>query len=242
MRFFSSGAHATGFIALGQEASGVIAIGQMATGVIAIGQMARGVIAIGQLGVGLVGWGQGGVGVFHAAGMIGVGGRRGIGGVAQLVPTIGRPRVPPQATTPQFVQAGTPGWLELTLAAEQGNLALFENNNRAPIKLDRRTLAGALRITAEGPQRVWAYTRRIGNTLVCERIVHVPLRNYQTKSFLPIAIVQILFLFVLGAAYWPIAGNDVVTAVVREFGLNAAPAPAPPTPAKPPTQYKPPGK
>ncbi|MBD4217971.1 hypothetical protein GUH35_19520, partial [Xanthomonas citri pv. citri] len=82
--------------AIGQQATGFIAIGQMATGVIAIGQLARGVIAIGQLGIGFIGWGQGGVGIFHAAGMLGIGGRRGIGGVVQLVPSLGRPRVPPQ--------------------------------------------------------------------------------------------------------------------------------------------------
>lgn len=239
MRFFSSGAQATGFIALGQEATGVIAIGQMATGVIAIGQLARGVFAFGQMAIGLVGWGQGGVGVFHAAGMIGIGGRRGIGGVAQVVPTIGRPRVAPQTTTAQFVQAGTPGWLALELVREQGGLGLYENQVRTPIKLDRRTLSGGMRITAEGTVPVWAYTRRIANTLVCERLVHMPPRNFQTKSFLPIAIVQILFLFALGAAYWPIAGNDILKAVEHEFGLSSAPATAPAPTQKPPTTYKP---
>ncbi len=244
MKFFDAGGQARGFIAFGQEATGFIAVGQMATGVIAIGQLARGVIAIGQMGIGLVGWGQGGVGIFHAAGMLGIGGRRGIGGVVQLVPTLGRPRVPPQATSAQFVNAGTPGWLELDLARDPSGLGLYENGARTPIKLDRKVITGGMRITLEGPVHVWAFTKRVGSTLVCERIAHVPPRPYQKKSFLPIAIVQVLLLFVLGAAYWPAAGNDLVKFMDEAFS-SATPAsstPPPFTPPKAPTPYKPRGK
>jgi hypothetical protein len=165
MKFFDAGSEARGFIAVGQIATGFIAIGQMATGVIAIGQLARGVIAIGQLGIGFVGWGQGGVGIFHAAGMFGVGGRRGIGAVLPLVPTIGRPRVPPQATLLQMVNAGAAGWVELDLARDQLGLGLSDQGQRTPIKLDRRVLTGGTRITEEGPVRVWAFTKRTGATL-----------------------------------------------------------------------------
>lgn len=240
MKFFDAGSEARGFIAVGQVATGFIAIGQMATGVIAIGQLARGVIAIGQLGIGFIGWGQGGVGIFHAAGMLGVGGRRGIGGVVQLVPTIGRPRLPPQATTLPMVSAGAPGWVELDLARDPLGLGLYEGGQRTPIKLDRRVLAGAQRITAEGAVRVWAFTKRAGPTLVCERIVHVPPRPYQKKSFLPLAIVQVLLLFVLGAVYWPAVGNDLVDFFARS-AAEAAPAPTPkPAAPKPPVPYTPP--
>ena len=247
MKLFDAGGQAEGFIAVGQMATGVIAIGQMATGVIAIGQMARGVIAIGQLGIGFIGWGQGGVGIFHAAGMIGIGGRRGIGGVIQLVPSLGRPRNPPQPTTPQMVSAGASGWLELDLVRDQLGLGLYERGQRAPIKLDRRVLSGATKITEEGPVRVWAYTKRAGAVLVCERIVHVPPRPYQKKSFLPLAIVQVILMFVLGAVYWPAAGNDLLRFFAKSVSAASpakpaatTPKPATPAPPKPPTPYSPP--
>lgn len=241
MKFFDAGSEARGFIAFGQVATGFIAVGQMATGVIAIGQLARGVIAIGQLGIGFIGWGQGGVGIFHAAGMLGVGGRRGIGGILPLVPTIGRPRVPPQPTSLQMVGAGAPGWVELDLARDQLGLGLYDRGQRTPIKLDRRVLTGANRITEEGAVRVWAFTKRAGPTLVCERIVHVPPRPYQKKSFLPLAIVQVLGLFVLGAVYWPAVGNDLVDFFAKAVSESAAPAPPKQAPApRPPVQYTPP--
>lgn len=240
MKFFDAGQEAKGFIAVGQQATGFFALGQMATGFIAIEQLARGVIAIGQMGIGLVGWGQGGVGVFHAAGMLGIGGRRGIGGILQLVPTIGRPRVPPPTTTLPFVSSGQPGWLELDLARDpSGRLGLFENGARLPIKLDRRVLAGAARLTAEGTAHVWAFTKREGQVLVCQRIAHVPPRDFQKKTFLPLAIVQVIFLLVLGAAYWPAVGNDLITLTEEAF-TSAAPAATTAPATRPPTPYKPP--
>jgi hypothetical protein len=246
MKFFDAGDQAEGFIAVGQVATGFIAIGQMATGVIAIGQMARGVIAIGQLGIGFIGWGQAGVGIFHAAGMLGVGGRRGIGGILQLVPTIGRPRVPPEASHVHMVNQGKPGWLMLDLQRDQLGLGLYEGGLRTPIKIDRRALAGGMKITADGPVRVWAFTKRAGSVLVCERIAHVPPRPYQKKSFLPIAAAQVVLMFVLGAVYWPAAGNDLVhffaKAVASTPAKPAATAPKPPTPVtpKPPAPPAPP--
>lgn len=241
MKWFDAGAEAHGFIAFGQVATGFLAVGQMATGVIAIGQLARGVIAIGQLGVGFIGWGQAGAGVFHAAGMVGIGGRRGIGGVVQLVPTIGRPRVPPPAGSLPMVNAGAPNWLPLDLARDDLGVGLYENQQRTPIKIDRRALSGAMKITEEGPVRVWAYTRRAGPTLVCERIVHVPPRPYQKKGFLPIAVIQIIALFALGAAYWPAAGNDIVDFFAKSVASSPPPAKtAPAAPQRAPTPFTPP--
>lgn len=231
MKIFDAGAQAEGFIAVGQMATGFIAIGQMATGVIAIGQMARGVIAIGQLGIGFIGWGQAGVGIFHAAGMLGVGGRRGIGGILQLVPTIGRPRVPPEASHVHFVHSGKPGWLTLDLARDHFGLGLYEGGQRTPIKIDRRAIGGGMKIAADGPVRVWAFTKRVGSVLVCERIVHVPPRPYQKKSFLPLAAAQVVLMFVLGAVYWPAAGNDLLAF----FAKSVASAPAKPAATTPPT-------
>lgn len=234
MKIFDAGAEAHGFIAVGQIATGFIAIGQMATGVIAIGQLARGVIAIGQLGFGFIGWGQAGVGLFHAVGMVGIGGRRGIGGVVQLVPTLGRPRVPPEATSLPAVSAGAQGWVPLDLARDQLGLGLYDRGQRLPIKLDRRVLVGAQRITADGAARVWVFMKRVGPTLVAQRIVHVPPRPYQKKGFLPLAIVQVLFLFGLGAAYWPAAGNDLVDFFAKAVAASSPP-PRPAAPARPPT-------
>jgi hypothetical protein len=222
MKIFDAGGEARGFIAVGQQATGFFALGQMATGVIAIGQLARGVIAIGQLGVGLIGWGQGGVGIFHAAGMLGIGGRRGIGGIVQLVPTLGRTRVPPQATSLPLVSAGTPGWLELDLARDQAGLGLYERGARTPIKLDRRVLAGGMRLTERGTARVWAFTKRVGQVLVCERIVHVPPRPYQKKSFVPLAIAQVIGMLVLGAVYWPAVGNDLLEFTAQALASEPA--------------------
>jgi len=235
MEFFDAGSDARGFIAVGQQATGFIAIGQMATGVIAIGQLARGVIAIGQLGVGFIGWGQGGIGIFHAVGMLGIGGRRGIGGVLQLVPSLGRPREPPHTTHVQFVYTHAPGWLELDLARDALGLSLYDNGQRTPIKLDRRVLAGGTKLTAEGAAHVWAFTKRVGSKLVCDRIVHVPPRPYQEKSFVPMAIAQVVLMFVLGAAYWPLAGNDLLGFFVKSFAELA-----PPTPPKKPAAPAPP--
>lgn len=242
MEIFDAGDNAKGFIAVGQMATGVIAIGQMATGVIAIGQLARGVFAIGQMAVGFVGWGQGGVGIFHAAGMIGIGGRRGIGGVVQVVPSLGRARVPPQATSAQMVNAGAPGWLELELARDELGLGLYEGGRRTPIKLDRRCLAGGMKITEDGTVKVWAFTRRTGSTLVCQRIAHVPPRPYEKKSFLPLAILQVAALFAMGFLYWPVVGNDLIEFFERSLATPpAAAAPgAPAKPAAPPKVYTPP--
>jgi hypothetical protein len=214
MKIVDTGQHAHGFFAFGQEAVGFVAVGQVATGVIAIGQMARGVFAVGQLAFGFIGWGQAGIGVFHAAGMVGVGGRRGPGLVIPLVPSIGRPRVPPPATSIAAVQAGEPGWLAVDLDKDAlGGLGLYQGSERLPIKLDRRLQEGARAILGQGRKRVSAHTQRLGDVLVCDRIVHVPPRPYERPWFKATAAAQVLALFVLGAVYWAVAGNDVVDGI-----------------------------
>lgn len=209
MKFFDAGDHATGFIAVGQHATGFFAFGQMATGVIAIGQVARGGIAIGQLAIGLVGWGQAGVGIFHAAGMVGVGGRRGLGIVLPVIPSIGRPRILPPATPYPTVEAGGAGWIDVDLAHANGVLGLYLDGQRLPIKLDRRLQRRAYEITAEGPRRVRAYTCRVGPVIVCDRIAHEPPRPYQKKSFVALASAQLVAVFILGIVYAAAAGHDV---------------------------------
>lgn len=225
MKFFDAGDHATGFIAVGQQATGFFAFGQMATGVIAIGQVARGGIAIGQLAVGLIGWGQAGVGIFHAAGMVGVGGRRGLGIVLPVIPSIGRPRVMPEATPFGAVEAGGEGWVEVDLAQDGFGLGLFLNGQRLPVKLDRRLQRRSYEIIVEGPRRVRAYTRRVRNVLVCERIAHDPPRPYQKKSFVAIASLQLAAVLVLGVIYAGTVGHDLAVFLGDLTGITDSPPP-----------------
>lgn len=234
MKFFDAGDNATGVIAIGQQATGFFALGQMATGVIAIGQLARGGIAIGQLAVGLVGWGQCGAGIFSAAGMVGIGGRRPLGIVVPIIPSIGRPRVMPDATPFPAVNAGAEGWVEVDLAQDNLGIGLFLDAQRLPVKLDRRLQRRAYDIIADGPRRVRAYTRRIGALLVCERIAHEPLRPYQKKSFKVIASLQLAALLVMGVVWAGVVGHDlgVFLGNMVTWDDDAPPAKRP-TPSRP---------
>jgi hypothetical protein len=209
MKFFDAGDQAVGFIAVGQQATGFFALGQLSTGVIAIGQVARGGIAIGQAAIGLVGWGQVGGGIFHAAGMLGIGGRKGLGFVLPIIPSIGRPRVLPEATPYPAVEAGTQGWIEVDLARDAYGLGLYLQGQRLPVKLDRRLQTKGQEITAEGPRRVRAFTTRVGSVLVCDRIAHEPPRPYQKKSFTVIASLQLAALFVCGLVWAGVVGHDL---------------------------------
>jgi hypothetical protein len=222
-KFFDTGQHAVGVIAIGQEATGFFALGQMATGVIAIGQVARGCIAIGQGAIGLIGWGQAGVGVFHAVGMIGIGGR-GFGGVLRLIPSIGRPHVLPRTTTLAAVQGGEGGWIEADLAPDLG---LYQAGTRLPVKLDRRLQTGARSITAEGALRVLGYVTPIGSQLVCERVAYEPPRPFQKKSFWVLAAFQTLALVCLATAWVGFVGQDLVNALGKTDAPKTAPHPRP---------------
>ena len=219
MKFFDVGGHATGFIA--------------------IGQLARGVIAVGQLGVGLIGWGQGGVGIMHAVGMLGVGGR-GLGIVLPLVPSLGRARVPPQTTSLQLVHAtGQAGWLSTWIAADSWGLGLYEGTVRLPIKLDRRVLRKASELSQQGPFPVFASVQRVGQTLVCDRIVYEPVRPYKKRSWWILGAVQLCGLLVLGAIYWPAVGNDLIAFTRKALEIDDTPAATTPAPVSTPSPRKP---
>lgn len=234
MKFFDAGDNATGFIAVGQMATGFFALGQMATGVIAIGQLARGGIAIGQLAVGLIGWGQCGAGIFSAAGMVGVGGRRPLGIVLPLVPYIGRPRVMPVGVPFEAVFSGCEGWVEVDLGRDSFGLGLFLNGQRLPVKLDRRLQRGCYEITSAGPRRVRAWTRRIGPTLVCQRIANDPPRPYQKPTFKALAAAQLAGLLVLGIVWAGVVGHDLGVFLEDMVSFEEpAPVKKPPLPAKP---------
>ncbi|MFT3775708.1 MAG: hypothetical protein QM820_60955 [Minicystis sp.] len=232
MKFFDAGDNATGIIAVGQHATGFFALGQMATGVIAVGQLARGGIAIGQLAVGLVGWGQVGVGIFSAAGMVGIGGRRPLGIVLPLVPSIGRPRVLPSAVPLPAAEASGGGWIEADLARDDLGLGIFQNGQRLPVKLDRRLQKRGYEITAEGPRRVRAYVVRLGAVSVCERIAHEPPRPYQKKSFTAIAAAQLVALLVLGTVWAGAVGHDLGV-MLGDMVMDDAPVKKPASPGRP---------
>jgi hypothetical protein len=231
MKFFDAGQEAVGIIAVGQVATGVFAFGQMATGVIAIGQVARGGLAIGQVAFGLVGWGQGGAGVFHAVGMLGVGGR-GFGPVLRLVPSIGRPRELPPVTTLAAVAAGEDGWIDVQLSSDLG---LWQGGARLPVKLDRRLQRRAVELAGTPPQRVLAYTRRIGPVLICDRLAYEPVRPHRKPGFWRLATLQLVGLLALGTAYSALVGHHLVVALEKIVDDSpppparpAAPAPRPP--------------
>lgn len=226
MKLFDTGQEAVGVIAVGQMATGFFAFGQIATGVIAIGQVARGGIAIGQVAFGLVGWGQGGAGIFHAVGMLGVGGR-GFGPVLRLVPSIGRPRELPPVTSVADVAAGTDGWVDVQVSPDLG---LWQGGVRLPVKLDRRLQRRAAEIAGAPPQRVLAYTRRIGPVLVCERLAYEPLRPYQKRGFWLLATLQLVGLLGLGTAYATFVGHDLRVALARIVDDGPHPPARPPRP------------
>jgi hypothetical protein len=174
MRILSIGDE-PGLFAFGQFATGVIAIGQVATGVVAIGQVARGVVAVGQLGIGLFAAGQVCVGLFGAAG-IGVGGR-GKGLVLPLVPTIEPPYDFPPCTTFDNVKAGFgDGWIEAKLQQiDGGHIGLGAETGLLPLKLACQLVMKARsELMRFGDAPVVAHIRRMGDVLVCDRLMHVP--------------------------------------------------------------------
>lgn len=214
MQFVSVGGRAEGFIAIGQEATGVIAIGQQATGVIAIGQIACGCFCLGQAAVGFVGWGQAGVGIFHAVGMVGVGGR-GFGLVIRLVPGVGRKRVVPEVIDVRSALHGNRGWVEADLFFDSHGLGLASQGQRLPVKFDRRLQSGAKSLTVHGTQTVWAYLSQHAGVVVCERIQHAPPRPFERSSFFVWAALQFAALVALATVWWTFIGPDVARILQR---------------------------
>jgi hypothetical protein len=214
MEFISVGEHAVGFIAIGQEARGFFALGQVATGVIAVGQLARGVFTLGQVAFGFIGWGQVGFGILHAAGMMGAGGR-GLGIILPLVPSVGRRRVPPETIPIERALAGESGWIEADLFYDEHGLGLASAGRRLAVKFDRRLQGGANVLTVHGPKMVWAFLRRAGNLVVCERLAHAPPRPYERPGFYTWGAIQFVGLIALATAWWVLVGKDVATILME---------------------------
>ncbi len=212
------GQEATGFFAFGQFATGFIAIGQVAPGVIAIGQVARGVVAIGQVSFGLVfSAGMLSGGVLSTSGMIGVGGRRGIGGIIQLIPTIGKPRVAPPTAPFERVAAEGSGYVDATCATDaEGLPVLLVGGAPLPIKIDTKA-AGAVLGLAPVRGEVKARIEKLDGILVCTRLVFVPEPPYKKKIFPVLAAAQLAGFAVLCVAWWIVVGAPVLRTSYRRL-------------------------
>jgi hypothetical protein len=216
MRFFDAGQHAHGVIAIGQFATGVVAIGQMALGVVAVGQIARGVIAIGMGSFGVVSVGMAAAGLLSSFGLVGVGGRRGGGIVIELLPRLTPQRVLPRASSPADIwNGGEPGWIRASLSPDpNGNPALYSRGQPLGIKL-----LPALRTTADqaiqnGSNEVLAYTSRIGDALVADRLMQAASPRFAEQLRYAGWALRFLALVALAAAYWVLVGFPLIRALV----------------------------
>lgn len=236
MKIFDAGQEANGFIAIGQVATGVIAIGQLATGVIAVGQVARGGICVGQGAIGLVTVGMGSVGIFHSTGMVGLGGRNGLGLILPLVPKVEKSRVRPETVPFQAVQQQGAGWLEVAIGNDAYGVGLFQGGQRLPVKIDRRILGDARELAASPPEASFAYVRWLEGVFVCERIQYIPAATHRAQGFWGLAALRMAVLIALGIGFWPAAGNDVL----HQIRLVGADPPAKPVPAAPAPAPRPP--
>ncbi len=195
-----------GVFAFGQFATGIIAVGQVATGVIAIGQLARGVVVVGQLGIGLFSAGQLSVGLFGAAG-IGIGGR-GKGLVLPLVPTIEPPYEFPPCTTFEDVKAGFgDGWIAAKLEqATGGYIGLKTDSGPLPVKLACQLLTRARsELMRFGQASVIAHIRRMGDVLVCDRLMHVPTAGRRRPQFWIGLFFRMAMLGAVAVLVWTVA-------------------------------------
>jgi hypothetical protein len=206
MRILSIGDE-PGFFAFGQFATGVIAVGQVATGVIAIGQLARGVVAVGQASVGLVAAGQVCIGLYGAAG-IGIGGR-GKGLVGSLVPTIEPPYEFPPCTRFEDVRAGFgDGWIDARLTQlENGVIALTSDGGAAlPLKLACQLVMKARsEVMRFGTAPVVAHVRRMGDALVCDKLMHVPTALRARPGFYIGLVFRMAMLVAIAVVVWTVA-------------------------------------
>jgi hypothetical protein len=214
------GQSATGFIAIGQEATGFFALGQIATGVIAIGQVARGFFVIGQVGFGLTSVGMGSAGLIFSVGMLGVGGR-GVGFILPLVPRLRDPRELPNTVTYEELASRREedGWLDVTVEPEPDQSIVFHADGRPlPMKLDAR-LRRPLHAAAIGTphKRMYAFARRIGDSVIVERVMEVPESRIKSSRWWGIWAAQVALLFVTTVVFWYLCARPVLEGLNRVF-------------------------
>ena len=207
-----------GFFAFAPYATGVIAIGQVAVGFIAIGQLAIGGIAAGQLGFGLMGAGQLGLGVY-AAGGLGIGGR-GKGAIGKLVPTVDPPRSLPPTTTLDSIRAGWgDGWLAATLGWTKDQLpGLYVDGQPLPLKISKGVLDAAFaELGLRAESEVQAHVRRVGDVLICDRLMHVPIPMTAQRDFYSLLVVRMVLLIAMAAAWWVLVAPELAKIVRALF-------------------------
>jgi hypothetical protein len=199
MRLLSSGEEFAVF-SVGQEAFGLIAFGQFARGFIAVGQVAVGVVAIGQGAAGVIGLGQGGIGIMWFSGMAGVGGR---GFCLRLIPGLDKPRITPPTVPLESIwqQPGSEGLVRVRVGEGQDVPTLWHGEQRLSVKLTPET-AGALRLAhSQGKvHEIYASLRRVGDVVVCSRLVEVP--GARKTGSLGFNIARAVALIGLGVLWW----------------------------------------
>jgi hypothetical protein len=167
-----------GIIGVGQEAHGVFAFGQVARGFVAVGQLAVDVVAVGQLSFSILGVGQVGGGISWFAGMLGVGGR---GLCLRLIPGLDPQRVAPETIDLARVRSGESGFVKLKIEA---------------FAQERIKLAPAVFKALEGARgqvpEVYASLRRVGEHVVCDRVMEVPGRKPSSSTALTVVRVGAL--------------------------------------------------
>jgi hypothetical protein len=203
MRIISVDPEVPGVFAIGQFAYGIIAVGQMATGVIAIGQVARGVVAIGQLAIGFVAIGQLAFGLFAGVAMLGVFGR---GFPLGLVPRLGKPRqLPPTTKAGNLRTSYGDGWIEAEIGTDETGLPHLRADGlrAADIRLAASLVRPAMaEMRRYAEPKVIAHVRRIGEDLVCDRLLHVPVPVTDRTGFWPLTGFRMAALVVLAVVVW----------------------------------------
>lgn len=164
---------------------GIFAVGQVAFGVVALGQVAAGVIAIGQGAVGLVAIGQGAVGLYYGGAMLGIFGR---GFPLGLVPRFPPPRTLPPTTDLSQVRVGYgDGWVDAELGTgRSGAPTLLIGGASAEVRLRANLIPAAkyeLEKSTSGSPRVIAHVHKVGDYLVCDRLLHVQVSPTRQPDF-----------------------------------------------------------
>jgi hypothetical protein len=214
-RIFDAGQHAQGFIAVGQFATGFIAIGQVATGVIAVGQVARGGIAIGMASFGIVSIGMASAGLLNTFALIGVAGRRGGGGVFELVPKLTRKRaLPDTRSAAEIWSSGEPAWVRATLVRDpNGNAALFDDGRPLGVKMSPALRRAADEALAKGACDVLAYASRAGDVLVSDRLMEATPMSLVERLSYAAWVPRFFALAFLATLYWLFVGFPLVRAL-----------------------------
>ncbi|AUX44609.1 uncharacterized protein SOCE26_060750 [Sorangium cellulosum] len=200
MKLVSTDPSEIGVVSVGQFAHGILAFGQFARGFIAIGQIAVGVIAIGQVSFSVLGAGQAGGGIAWFAGMLGVGGR---GVCLRLIPGLDLPREPPPLVPLDAAMRGeVRGFVRAEVVDGPSGAKLAAQGHVLPVKMSPALLRALTDARRAGQVReIFAHLGRIGNVVVCDRLMEIPAARPSTFG-MPFQIVRFLLLVALATGWW----------------------------------------